>query len=538
MAGVMKLGLILSATDKMSRVVSTAVDKSDAKFQRLNKSMKSMNKLSSRMFVAGGVAAAGIYKTILKAEAASTAQARLDNVFRQMWGASGSVQQASKTQGEFAEQLSLQIGVDNIIIKQTMAKLATFKQVSNQSAIMRGVFERATRAAHDMAAVGFGEATQNAVQLGKALEDPMRGATALKRTGALTANDIIEIQAITRTKGIAAAQEAMLKAIERQVKGTGIATANATDIMKVGFGRVVEEIGAAFLPSVDSAKNSMLDTIKPLIDWIKNNHKLIQTIAKLALGMLALATAIRIVTFTITVAKGIMTAYSVVMAFAKSSMILFKIQYYGLIAAQWLLNAAMTANPIGLIIAGIALLVAGVILAWKKFAGFRAVILTVWETVKGFGNILKEYVLDRIKGIIGGLGSMGKAIGLLFEGKFKAAFNEAKTGVKALSGYDAAMKAATKTKALMGNVSTTYTNTLAKEREAQPKSTQAMQSVQTNNANYAKSNSSVQYAPVINIASGSAADKESFRKQLEENLAAFEQMMGRVNNKNQRLSYR
>ena len=36
------------------------------------------------------------------------------------------------------------------------------------------------------------------------------------------------------------------------------------------------------------------------------------------------------------------------------------------------------------------------IACWNKFAGFRAVILTVWDTVKGFGNILKQYVLDRI----------------------------------------------------------------------------------------------------------------------------------------------
>ena len=99
------------------------------------------------------------------------------------------------------------------------------------------------------------------------------------------------------------------------------------------------------------------------------------------------------------------------------------------------------------------------------------------------------------------------------------------------------MKAVTKTKALATSISGKYTTILKQEQAAEkPKSTQAMATVQANNATNS-SNSKIQYAPVINIASGSAADKESFRKQLEENMNAFEQMMGRVNSKNKRLSY-
>ena len=69
-------------------------------------------------------------------------------------------------------------------------------------------------------------------------------------------------------------------------------------------------------------------------------------------------------------------------------------------AAQWLLNAAMTANPIGLVIAGIAALVGIVILivekmgGWNKAWGYlRASMLVAWETIKavatGYFNIYK-----------------------------------------------------------------------------------------------------------------------------------------------------
>lgn len=49
---------------------------------------------------------------------------------------------------------------------------------------------------------------------------------------------------------------------------------------------------------------------------------------------------------------------------------------------QWALNAALTANPIGIVIVLIALLVAGIILAWKKSETFRKVVTAAWNGIK------------------------------------------------------------------------------------------------------------------------------------------------------------
>jgi len=507
MADIMRLGLVLSATDRMSRVLSQAT----GRLSRLGITMDKVNSMSNKMLIGGGIAAAGIYKAVEAAEDGAASERKLANVFKTMWGDNGAANAAGKIASDYAEKLSLQIGVEDDLIRTTQAKLATFSNVSNAVAMSNGIFDRATRAAYDMGAVGFGEASQNAVILGKALQDPMKAITALKKQGTLTAIDILSIQNIFKTQGLLKAQEAILKAVERQVKGTGIETAKATDIMKVGFGKVVEAIGGAFLPSVDEARKKMTDVFQPTIEWIDANHELIMTITKIGGVLLAVAGVMRIVTMGITLASWAMFA----------------------------LNLVASLNPLGVVIMQIAALAAIIAVCWSDFAEFRAVVKTAWETVKEFGSILKDYVMDRISGIIEGLGSMGKAIGLLFHGKFSEAFDEAGRGVRALSGYDAKLKAVTRTKSLITGITSNYAVALSKEKESDrmSKSGAAMEAVTTNNRNINSGQSPFSYSPTINISGGSAQDKAGIMSMFDTQRQTLEQMMTERENRKKRLNY-
>ena len=86
-------------------------------------------------------------------------------------------------------------------------------------------------------------------------------------------------------------------------------------------------------------------------------------------------------------------------------------------AAQWLMNAAMAANPIGLIVAAIAALITAFVLLWKNSEGFREFWINLWEGIKNIASIVWEAISgffssawDKIKEIWGGLTDFFKGI--------------------------------------------------------------------------------------------------------------------------------
>lgn len=97
-------------------------------------------------------------------------------------------------------------------------------------------------------------------------------------------------------------------------------------------------------------------------------------------------------------------------------------------AAQWALNSAFIASPLGWIVVGISAVVAAVTICWKKFEGFREVVLGTWAVIKEFGKTLFDSIVNPFKQILKGIGGVCSAIGKLFKGEFKEAAAEAKAG--------------------------------------------------------------------------------------------------------------
>ncbi|MFN6016728.1 MAG: hypothetical protein ACK49N_04060 [Verrucomicrobiota bacterium] len=188
----------------------------------------------------GGIA----YKLISIGEEGLKAENRIKNVVKTMGLFGDQSDEVADRLIKVADATELATGVDGDLIMASQAKLATFKELAKTAGTTGGAFDRATQASLDMAAVFGGDASNYAVQLGKALEDPEKGLASLKRTGALTTSQIKEIsQEFAQTGNRARAFDQVLKAIETQVGGSASATASGMAKIKVSVGQMLEEIG-------------------------------------------------------------------------------------------------------------------------------------------------------------------------------------------------------------------------------------------------------------------------------------------------------
>jgi hypothetical protein len=63
-------------------------------------------------------------------------------------------------------------------------------------------------------------------------------------------------------------------------------------------------------------------------------------------------------------------------------------------AAQWLLNAAMTANPIGIVVVAVAALAAGLVLLWQNSETFRTIVTAAFNAVLGVVQTVVAWITD------------------------------------------------------------------------------------------------------------------------------------------------
>lgn len=122
------------------------------------------------------------------------------------------------------EELAIRIGRDTLAstqgVRDAAGVLLTFKAVSGDT------FIRTIELAQDLAAVMGNDLKGNVLQLAKALEDPINGLTALRRSGvSFTESQKDLIKSLVETGRVAEAQTIVLNTLAEQVGGAGTAEA-------------------------------------------------------------------------------------------------------------------------------------------------------------------------------------------------------------------------------------------------------------------------------------------------------------------------
>jgi hypothetical protein len=302
----------------LSNFNGSGFDKLSRELDRLNTPMEKLGAVSRTLAPAaqiGLVALGGLaIGAVRAAEEAEVANNRLDSVAKSMGLFGTNTKAVTNRLKDFADETSKKLAVDDELVKSTQAQLLTFKFLGETADETGGAFDRATIAAFDLAAVFGGTGEDNAVRLGKALQDPIAGVTALRRVGVQLSDQQEElIESFVASGDILSAQNIILGEVETQTGGAAEATATGSAKMRVAFEEMAEAIGTGLLPLFED----LVPVVTDFFDYVSKNS-----------GVL-------------TVLAGIFGALAV---------------------AILLVNFALNSNPIVLVITAVALLLAGLVL--------------------------------------------------------------------------------------------------------------------------------------------------------------------------------
>ena len=169
-----------------------------------------------------------------------------------MQGISKATDATVKRMNAYAQSVNLATGIDDEQVKAVQRKLLVFKAVRKSADEMGGAFDRATSAAIDLAAGGFGDMEANAIKLGRMLENPIANLTALNRAGiTFTETEKRKITELQTSGKLLEAQDIILKSVEDRVKGLAEESATPWEKMNAALGQIGDAIGEALLGPLD-----------------------------------------------------------------------------------------------------------------------------------------------------------------------------------------------------------------------------------------------------------------------------------------------
>lgn len=218
-------------------------------------------------------------------------------------------------------------------------------------------------------------------------------------------------KAAVKSKDFGAISESLAGIVGGSAATAAGTAAGQMERFQLGISEAGESIGAALLPALDAVMPYLMDAAV----WAQENSGV----------LLAMAAAVGVVAGAIIAVNVAMKAYVAIQAIVKAATVAWTV-------VQWLLNVALTMNPIGAVIMAIVAFIAIIVLLWNKCEWFRNGIKALWEALKAGAGAIKDglgavfswlgdkiqWVMDKIqqlinaaKGILSKIPGLGGIIG-------------------------------------------------------------------------------------------------------------------------------
>lgn len=333
-----------------------------------------MSAMGKKMQMVGGMMTIGLTLPILAFGKAAVAEAAageaaitdLETVIKSTGAAAGVT---SKDVQDYANKMQLLTKFSDDQIISGNAMLLTFTKIG------KDIFPRASDATLDMAQKFGMDLSQASITLGKALNDPVSGVTALRRIGVmLTDEQEASVKGFMAVNDIASAQKIILDELAVEVGGVaqayGTTFAGQVSIFNNRLDDMKEKIGVQLIPALIR----LMEAATPLLNWFMSLSpaqvdlviKILAVIAVLGPLTAGLGTVATTISAVSTAMPAVIAGFSTIATFVTGILIP---AILAISAPVWLVIAAITA----------------LFLLWKNWDQLSV-------TVKQLGYIIKFYV--------------------------------------------------------------------------------------------------------------------------------------------------
>lgn len=234
-----------------------------------------MTSMGRNMTMVGGAITGAFAGTLKMASDSESASKQLDAVLASTRHAAGLT--ADQIKNMASELQSLTTFEDDAIVSG-QSLLLTFTKIGGD------IFPQATETMLNMSQALGQDMKSSAVQLGKALNDPIKGITALSRVGvSFTQEQRDMIAAMVEAGNTAGAQKIILDELATEFGGSARAAAQTfggqLKSLNNSLGDIGEQIGFAIMPAIQNLLPKIQEMVPKIADLVKNSGDLILKIA-------------------------------------------------------------------------------------------------------------------------------------------------------------------------------------------------------------------------------------------------------------------
>lgn len=446
-----------------------------------------MGKLGKAALVTAGAAGLGGLFAVAKTGFAEFNEgakvAAQTNAVLKSTGAAAGV--SAKQVSDLAASIMEKSGIDDEAIQSGENLLLTFTGIRNEAGKGNDVFNRATKIMADMSVAMGQDMKSSAIQLGKALNDPAKGMTALQRVGVtFTDSQKKTVAALVKTGDVAGAQKLILAELTKEFGGSAAAAGNTLPgqldkakqafnnaagaivgnllpgitVMLQGFTRAlpviaqfVSDLSAKLRPSIEAAAAIISAALPKAIEIAKAAFATLKGAIEGMAGVIqSIVGYFREHNTALTVALAAVAGLSAGIIAATAAMKAIAIATKAWAAAQVILNLAMATNPFVLAAAAIIALGAALVVVYTRsetfrnavnnaFASVKSVVLPIVATLQAawakFGDEIirvAQTAFGTLKTIVANTLRIVQGVIDVFVGVFTGDWNRAWNGIKGI----------------------------------------------------------------------------------------------------------